>query len=388
MGELQVKVEEIRNAMFKAFAGRATEAHVLILALLAREHVVMIGPPGTAKSAIAKAACTAFGGRYFRLLLTRFSTPEEIFGPVSLSGLEHDCYRRVPTGRLPEADVVTLEEIFKANSAILNSLLLALCEREWDNGGTTHKLPLRSCLGTSNELPESESELAALWDRFIFRLAVEELKDADNIASVLLGVASGKYDGPVLSPEEVSRIDEEISQIPITPKVAGMAMKFQHALLEAGVTASMRRWKQVVLAARAAAWVYGHDEVLPSDLAEVAKHALWSRPEEKASVIGIIQRIAYPELAEAREIGDAAEEEYRKVAALVPEDGWSSGVQPAVSGRFVAEASATGMRMKTQSERLWNLLKKTPCDEIEQIMRKVNEWREWIKSQIISASGM
>eukprot|EP00887_Chlorella_sp_A99_P000959 scaffold5.g959.t1 len=147
---------------------RETEVRLLLLAALCGEHLLLLGPPGTAKSELSRRLSALTGGRYFERLLTRFSVPEELFGPLSMRGLENDEYVRQIEGYLPTAEVAFIDEIFKANSAILNALLTLLNERLFDNGSKRLAVPLLCLVGASNELPESE-ELDALYDRFLIR---------------------------------------------------------------------------------------------------------------------------------------------------------------------------------------------------------------------------
>ncbi|CAJ1367553.1 unnamed protein product, partial [Effrenium voratum] len=135
---------------------RSVETKLLLLAALSGEHLFLLGPPGTAKSLLARRLATVCRGAFFERLLTRFSVPEEIFGPLSLRALENDELRRKVEGFLPTADVAFLDEVFKANSSILNALLTLLNERRFDNGGERVDVPLWTAVAASNELPESD----------------------------------------------------------------------------------------------------------------------------------------------------------------------------------------------------------------------------------------
>jgi MoxR-like ATPase len=183
----------------KGLLERETEVRLLILAALCGEHLLLLGPPGTAKSELSRRLSAATGGKYFERLLTRFSVPEELFGPLSMKGLESDEYVRKIDGYLPTAEVAFIDEIFKANSAILNALLTILNERLFDNGNKRFEIPLLCLVGASNELPESE-ELDALYDRFLIRRQVAQVSSGGLGTLARLAAGSlGDADAALLS---------------------------------------------------------------------------------------------------------------------------------------------------------------------------------------------
>src|SRR5213593_3830153 len=173
----QEKLKKIREELKQAFVERSDLIDGALSALLSSQHVLIIGPPGTAKSMLADEVCRRIqGANYFQWLLTRFSTPEEIFGAVSLKALEQDDYRRVTSHKLPEAHIAFLDEIFKANSSILNAILTLINERLFHNGKEIVPVPLLTLFGASNELPEDD-ELMAVYDRFLLRFVVNYITE-------------------------------------------------------------------------------------------------------------------------------------------------------------------------------------------------------------------
>ena len=188
----------------KGLLERETEVRLLLLAALCGEHLLLLGPPGTAKSELSRRLSAATGGKYFERLLTRFSVPEELFGPLSMKGLENDEYVRKIDGYLPTAEVAFIDEIFKANSAILNALLTILNERLFDNGNQRFEIPLLCLVGASNELPESE-ELDALYDRFLIRRQVAQVSSGGlgTLARLAAGTL-GDEDAALLSSDSAN----------------------------------------------------------------------------------------------------------------------------------------------------------------------------------------
>src|SRR5262245_23501618 len=166
---------ELIQPLKQCFVGRDEVIDLIALAVVAGEHLFLYGPPGTAKSALIRHFALSVRGRYFEYMLTRFSEPNEIFGPIDIVRLREGTVATVTTGMLPEAEFVFLDELFNANSAILNNLLTVLNERVYRRGAETHRLPMLSLFSASNHLPEDEA-LQALFDRFLLRCHVESLK--------------------------------------------------------------------------------------------------------------------------------------------------------------------------------------------------------------------
>jgi MoxR-like ATPase len=171
---LKPRFDAVRRELEQKFLAKEEIIRLMLIAAIAGEHMVLIGPPGTAKSAVIRSFAKLVDASYFEYLLTRFSEPNELFGPVDIQGFRQGTYRRVTTGMLPEAEIVFLDEAFKANSAILNSLLTLLNERRFNNGAAVVKVPLISLFAASNEVPSSDN-LDAIFDRFLLRVHSDNL---------------------------------------------------------------------------------------------------------------------------------------------------------------------------------------------------------------------
>src|SRR5512138_698076 len=209
--------QELARQMGAQFLDKQEIIRLMTVSAIAGEHMVIVGPPGTAKSAMIDMFAKLIDARYFEYLLTRFTEPNEIFGPVDIAAFREGRYERRTEGMLPDAEIVFLDEVFKSNSAILNALLTLLNERRYTSGGVVMRCPLLSCFGASNEVPTDET-LTAIFDRFLLRIRSDNL-DAyhfqDLLQKGLMNEVMGMADAPVAplaSAREIGELHRAFSQ--------------------------------------------------------------------------------------------------------------------------------------------------------------------------------
>jgi len=227
---------------------------------------LLIGPPGTAKSELARRLHLAFAdARYFERLLTRFSVPEELFGPLSISALEQDRYERQTAGYLPQASIAFIDEVFKANSAILNALLTLLNERKFDNGAGRLTCPLISAIGATNEVPAGEVA-EAFFDRFLVRLPVGPVSADGFRALMALEGRSGPHITGALVASERDAILQAAGEVRVTEEVSALLSELRANLEGGEVYVSDRRWMKIVWLLKTAAATEGRRELAVWDL--------------------------------------------------------------------------------------------------------------------------
>lgn len=290
------KLENARTAMKSALIERDREVDLVLTALVAREHPLLVGPPGTAKSLLLDSLVRLCGGaKAFKCLLSKHTTPEDLFGPVSVQGLKADQYRRITTGMLPEAELAFLDEVFKCSSATLNTLLQVLNERAFVNGdGVPRPVPLLVCVAASNEWPDGH-ELGALFDRFLVRAEVKPIRSPAGKKRLLFGA---RDHAPVFA-DTVTRAELDLAheasrQLPWSDEAKNGFLKVLADLASDGVVPGDRRTFKSRDVVRAAAWLSGCSEVGVEHL-DVLKHTLWNDPQEQPDrVAKVVGRVADP----------------------------------------------------------------------------------------------
>lgn len=285
------KLQELRTGLKSKFLERDELVDGMITALLSKEMLFMLGPPGTAKSAICESLCNSIKGNYFSWLVSKFTTPEEIFGPLSLKALEDDKYERVVDGKLPEANVAFLDEIFKGSSAILNTLLPVINERTFYNGTSPVKIPLQVMFGASNEIPQAE-ELAALYDRFALRYVVDRMKTDSSVTQLFKdGINEDKL--PEISEQDLRLEQKAAAAVTVSDEVVKILVKLRREMNETGIYVSDRKWMQSIRVIKAFAHLNGNTAVDGEDI-DILNHMLWSTPEQQATVRKVVSKHTNP----------------------------------------------------------------------------------------------
>jgi MoxR-like ATPase len=304
------RLAQLAHALQERFLGKDEVIRLLCVAVLAGEHAVLIGPPGTAKSALIRTFARLMHARYFEYLLTRFTEPNEIFGPVDIGAFREGRYERRTEGMLPQAEIVFLDEVFKSNSAILNALLTLLNERRYTSGGQVMRCPLLSAFGASNEVPGDET-LTAIYDRFILRIRNDNL-DAYHFQDLLqrglehevLQMTDAETQ-PLVAARELADLQRGLLQrIRFTEEFFSQYKGLVFQIRAEGVTLSDRRVVKLLKLFAASAYLDGRTQPDAGDLF-VLKH-VWNSEDQAQILEAIVTPLLeahYREHPDARRVG-------------------------------------------------------------------------------------
>ena len=299
--DIQKRLETILGGLNSGLVEREEHIKLALLTLISGENLVLIGPPGTAKSEISRRLAELVKqGEYFEYLLTKFTTPEELFGPLSIEELKKDNFHRKTSGYLSDSNIAFLDEIFKANSSILNSLLTLINEKIFHNGSNKEKSGLYSIISASNELPTNEPELEALYDRFLTRIIVDYVSD-DNLEALI--DANGEFQGLdedlKFTLKELRELSEQFDKIRVPDKIKkvlinikrdlDLSFKDEDGIEEIVEKVSDRRFKKSIKILKASAYTNHREEVNLLDVSLLV-HSFWNKPENRETVKNIIMK--------------------------------------------------------------------------------------------------
>jgi MoxR-like ATPase len=361
--------EQVLAPLQQAFLGKDEVVDVLGVCLVAGEHAFVLGPPGTAKSALVNELGQRLAGEVFSYLLTKFTEPSELFGPFDLRRLREGELVTNTAGMLPEAALVFLDELLNANSAILNSLLTVLNERVFRRGRESRRLPLLMVVGASNQLPEDDA-LGALFDRFLLRVVCDNVP-ADRLGEVLHAgwrLEQRRDAASAMPIDDVRQLQQAVLQIRLEPVHENLLALVQR-LRQAGLPVSDRRAVKLQRVVAASALLCGRAVAERSDL-WVCRH-IWETLEQREVVIGLVDDAIGPVPAEAqahpavrrgglpdgellaRELAQLASERQQGIDAA-SEARWQDRLR-ALAGRceWVADATAR-QHLRQQIAGLWN----------------------------------
>lgn len=293
---LRNRINHLIKAISAGMYEREEIIAVSLLAALCGQNTFMYGPPGTAKSLISRRlACAFHNPVYFEYLMNRFSTPEEVFGPVSIKALKEDRYTRKTDSYLPRADFAFLDEIWKSSPAILNTLLTLINERVFKNGETIEQVPLKALLAASNETPDVNQGLEALYDRFIVRLMVQPIANLQHFEQLLNSKPSAAEanvpDELRVKPDEWNAWLQQIHSVTLSSETQAIIHLIREKMTRKNkaikVYVSDRRWQRAAILMKAAAFFNGRQETNHSD-ALLLQHCLWTHEDNYQAVQKIV----------------------------------------------------------------------------------------------------
>lgn len=299
MSNLKERISRIIESLNDGIHEREETVAVAFLAALADQNIFLFGPPGTAKSLIARRLSHAFEtSSYFEYLMHRFSTPEEVFGPVSITELKKDNFVRKTEGFLPRSEFAFLDEIWKSSPSILNTLLTIINEKLFRNGTVVETAPLKALIAASNETPPPGHGLEALYDRFLVRLNVQPMKEPGNLEHLLKAQPTRAElelpDGLVVRHDEWERWRNEIHSIKLSNETLNVIRDIRLAFKEKekgkklDVYVSDRRWQRAAILLKASAYFCGRTETNLVDTL-LLRHCLWTTKDNRTEVVKIVE---------------------------------------------------------------------------------------------------
>lgn len=328
---LAKKLADIMSELKSELVEREVEIDLIVRSVLARSNTLLIGDPGTAKSLVIDQFMSHItDATKFTLLLAKDTPSDQVLGPVSLAALERDEFQRITNGKMPEAHLAFLDEIFKANSTVLNACLKVINERKFDNNGHSMEVPLWALIGASNELPGTDrDDLRAFRDRFGATKLVDHVRTSDGLRTVISGQLERNRGGKVatshttLTAAEIEQVQKAVAQIDVPSQVMKSLSELRTRAEGENLTISVRRLFEGVKLMQAAALLTGRTEVSTEDM-KVFEHVLWSDPEDHPTAYNLTLEYAGAVAKKAAKLRGEFEEsqhELNELQSEMPTDG-------------------------------------------------------------------
>ena len=336
-------IEELVN---ERFPERTDIARGFLVSLLTKNHMFMVGVPGTGKTALVNFFTSHIkGSQFFFWLMTKFTKPEEVFGVYSIADLQNGVYRRLTSKKLPTTHIAFLDEVFKASSGILNCLLQVMNERQFCDADMVYSVPLITMVGASNELPTESEELAALYDRFLLRYSIQPIVEKANLVKLCNSDLSVSNKDVIDFSDlclAIAKFEKEPISIDLDSYIDLRIMLAN----EHGIVVSDRRFKQCISLLKASAYLAGRSSVETEDY-EILINALWNDPSQISVISKTINNISNPMWQKAIELFDAANDAYKNfVAELNTQD----------NGRITSMGTEVNHKLKSAGKDLEKLI--------------------------------
>lgn len=387
LAKARQKVLDIRAEMKQILIERDNEIDLVILSILSKQHGVFVGSGGVAKSMTVDSLFDRIDAPLFKVLLRKSMPVEEIFGPLSIKGLENDQFRYITNGRAADVNALFLDEVYKGNAVVLNALLMLINERTFINDGVPVQVPLWSVFGASNELP-TEPELAAFRDRFAWHKEVKPVSTDDGFKTVLRGAINRTMGHGVnvtrISQAEVEALQAEVANIAVPDDFLNdMATMKRRAEGEFQLHISARRYIAGIAMCRAQAALNGRSSVITDDMT-LFQHTLWTDIEDAAAAYEVTLDYAGKVARVTQQLRASFDPFHADLANLrgqIPKDG-------AISQEIAGQVATIQMNLKNVAQQVTKQIEDARSDqrdtgELESLLAEVNADRDYIRNEIL-----